>query len=296
MPSTPPPAIDVLLPFYGDIDLMKASVDSVLSQREAGWRLWISDDCYPDRSMEKWISGLAHPSVTYHRNTEQLGVSGNFQQLLEMARADYVVMMGGDDVMLPNYLQLIRHMTRSVPNADLLQPGVRVIDETGRQVRPLGDRTKQLLTPRAPKALHGERLATSLARGNWLYFPSLTWRRKRLLEVGFDSELEIAQDLGVILQLVGTGSTLAFDPEVAFHYRRHAASESAAQAVRGRAEEAQVLANAAAAFHARGWTSAARAARHRLTSRLHSAALLPSALADRDLASLRALARLTLSA
>ena len=75
------------------------------------------------------------------------------------------------------------------PDADVIQPGVDIIDEKGRAIRPLVDRVKQqLLTPRRNPgvvSLRGEEMATSLIRGDWLYWPSLTFRTDTLKRIDF---------------------------------------------------------------------------------------------------------------
>ena len=70
------------------------------------------------------------------------------------------------------------------PQAQIIQPGVEVIDETG-AVGSAGlvDRVKGLLSPRGrgTRLLAGEALAISLMRGNWLYFPSIAWQSEALV-------------------------------------------------------------------------------------------------------------------
>jgi hypothetical protein len=91
----------------------------------------------------------------------------------------------------------------------------------------------------------------------------------------------VIQDLAVVLELLLAGGTLATEPEVCFQYRRHAVSESSAQALSGaRFDEARrFFLDAAARLAAHGWPRAARAARHHWSSRLHALALIPTAAA-----------------
>src|SRR5690606_4303199 len=94
---------------------------------------------------------------------------------------------------------------------------------------PLADRVKSLYRPRGTGAREysGERLATSLIRANWTYFPSLIWRVSLIREIGFRLDLNVVQDLAMLVEITKRGGTLILDSEVAFNYRRHATSVSA---------------------------------------------------------------------
>jgi len=65
-------AIDVTLPYYGDVGLMKQSVRSVLDQRYPDWRLIVVDDGYPDPEPARWFTAIDDPRVTYLRNPTNL--------------------------------------------------------------------------------------------------------------------------------------------------------------------------------------------------------------------------------
>ena len=43
------------LPYYGDVDLMKLAVRSVLGQQYPHWRLFVVDDGYPDPEPARWF-------------------------------------------------------------------------------------------------------------------------------------------------------------------------------------------------------------------------------------------------
>ncbi|WP_168701739.1 glycosyltransferase family 2 protein [Gordonia paraffinivorans] len=263
--------IDVMMPFYGDVAQFRLAVSSVLDQTDPDLRLVVVDDCYPDPAPREWLTGLGDARVQYLRNESNLGVNGNFRRCVDLVTADWFVVMGCDDVMHPDYLRTVRTLARHHPKASVIQPGVDVIDENGRPVRPLGDRIKNVLAPSFATELSGERLVTGLFHGNWTYFPSLLWRTAAVREVGFRPGLEIVLDLALLVDLAAAGGSLVYDPEVVFSYRRHSASVSSVQAVDGRRfdEENRFFAEEARRFAERGWPRAARAARLHATSRLN---------------------------
>lgn len=273
-----PAAIDVMLPYYGDVDQMKLAVESVLSQEFRDFRLVVLDDGFPDPEPARWFAELTDPRVTYLRNESNLGANGNYRKAVGLVDAEWFVMMGADDVMRPGYLSAVITAVQRF-SVDMVQPGVEVIDENGRAVVPLADRVKGILSPKvaAPgEALGGERLASSLSRGDWAYFPSLAWRTETVRAVGFREGLDVVQDLALILDIVKRGGRMAVLTEPVFDYRRHSASDSSVRALDGRrfAEERRFLLGEAEEFDRLGWKKAARIARRQTTSRLNAATLL----------------------
>lgn len=290
MTESPEVLVDIVMPYYGDVAMMREAVLSVLAQEDSRWRLTVVDDGV-EPGVPEWFATLiaerGDERVRYLRNRENLGIVGNFQRCLDLARAEFVTMIGCDDRMLPNYVGTVLDLYEKYPEASQAQPGVEVIDGSGNVVLPLGDRMKRKLY--APKVVGtaefgGEELAVSLLRGNWTYFPSICWRTKPMRAIGFDQSLTICQDLAVTMELVRGGSTLAVGDTVCFSYRRHELSESSAQAFSGArfVEERAFFLAQAKLVDQLGWKQAARAGRRHFSSRLHAGSLLPGAILGFD--------------
>jgi glycosyltransferase involved in cell wall biosynthesis len=284
--------VDVLLPYYGDVAMMKQAVESILGQTSPDWALTVIDDGYPDGSIPGYFGVLAaqDPRITYVRNEQNLGANGNYRKALTFVRHELAVVMGADDVMLSNYVETVVAAHEQFPTAQIIQPGVEVIDELGRPSMGLVDRMKRVYAPRVPhsngspgsagrRLLSGEPLAISLIRGNWLYFPSICWRSDTLVATGFREGFNVMQDLALALDLVKAGGGLVVDSSVCFQYRRHRASDSSWRAMDGTRfiEEGEFFTEMADEFTAIGWRRAARTARLHLSSRLNAATLLPRA-------------------
>lgn len=290
------PVVDLMLPYWGEPEYLRATVRSVLEQTDPAWRLTVVDDAYPDPWAGEWLASLGDDRVRYLRNAENRGISAVFRQCVELAEHDLVAVPGSDDVLLPDYVAVVRAAHERFPHADIIQPGVRVIDEHGAVVRPLADQVKQrLVRPRGTgtRVLAGEPLATSLLHGDWLYWPSLAFRREAVQATPFRPGLPIILDLALVLDMVLDGSQLVVEPAECFAYRRHDASASSVKLLDGSrfAGEREYFALAARLMRQRGWRRATRAARLHVTSRLYAATLLPTALRLRDGRALRTLVR-----
>lgn len=274
------------MPFYGDPDMLGEAVSSVLAQSSADWTLTVVDDCYPDPEAAGWVGAVADPRVSYLRNPERLGVSGNFRRCMSLVTAPHVTFMGCDDLLNPDYVAVVSEAIRAHPDVAAVQPGVRVIDNTGRTSLALTDRVKRRLAPRTmtPRTTSGEALAVSLLHGNWAYFPSICWRTKLVRAHSFRDDMETVLDFDLLLDLVLEDEELLLMPDELFAYRRHrrSASSATARTAARFEEESRLFDETAQRCAARGWHRATRAARWHLTSRLHAAVLIPGALAHSD--------------
>ena len=264
------PSFDILLPYWGEFNLFKKTVDSVLAQTRDYWRLLIFDDCYPSSEAQNYCQSLNDPRVIYSRHKQNIGITNNFNFAVNAAEADYCAIVGCDDILLPNYVEMA---LRNIGDTDFYQPGVEVIDGDDNAYLPLGDRIKRLLQPRKPGVYSGEKLATSLCRGNWLYFPSIAWKTSSLKRYKFNDDYKIVEDVVVELDLIKDSGKLFFDKDhTTFQYRRFANSLSSREKSKGGVrfkEESNAYRHLSQVFSDKGWKKASRAARWHLTSRLH---------------------------
>lgn len=295
MTSSALPDLQILVPFWGEPELLYAAIDSVLAQSDPHWSLVVVDDAYPDPGVAEHFAAVTDPRIRYQRNETNLGIAANFQNCLDLASGDLVVFLGCDDLLEPAYVARARAAMAAHPEASMYQPGVQVIDEHGEPCQPLADRVKGWIRPKSDQlaVLQGEALAASLLRGNWLYWPSLAFRTGHVRRYRFRQDLPIILDLAIILDQVADGATLVVDPEVTFRYRRHTASLSGAGLLDGTrfSDDRRYFGEAAQVMRERRWPRAARAARTRWTSRLHGLSLVPGALRNRDRSGVRAALR-----
>lgn len=283
--------LQIFVPFWGDPDLLFAAIDSVRAQRNPDWELTIIDDCYPDASVGERLSAEADSRITYLRNATNLGITENYREAIRRATSTHITILGCDDLLHPNYVDVITSVIERHPDVDVIQPGAEVIDEHGTVIRPLADRIKQgVLTPHGGETvLTGEQMATSLLRGDWLYWPSLTFRTETLQRIDFREGLPIIQDLALLIDIAFDGGSLVYTPTLAFSYRRHGSSASQKTLMDGRRfrDEREYYRTARELAAAKGWRRAARVARVRLMGRLHAVTELPGVLRHGDRAGLK---------
>jgi glycosyltransferase involved in cell wall biosynthesis len=276
-------AIDIALPFYGDVDFMKQTVISVLKQSDHDWRLFVVDDGYPDETLPGWFASLNEPRISYLRNERNLGANGNFQKCLGLLSAEFCLVMGADDLLEPNFVEVVHDTITKYPKASMIHPGVKVIDEMNSEISTRSDQIKANIrgTHEDTQVLEGEPLATSLMKGNWMYFPSITWRTKTIQEIGFRPGFSVCQDLGLAMDLIMKGGVMVLITNEIFRYRRHTGSDSSVKAINGERfiDEKNFFSAMARDLKRLGWKKASRAAKLHSTSRLHAASLIPTSIA-----------------
>ena len=272
--------IDIALPFYGDVDFMKQTVNSILNQTDGDWRLVFVDDGYPDDSLPNWFSDLNDSRISYLRNENNLGANGNFQKCLGLLKSEFCIVMGADDVLEPDFVAVVHQTIRNFPDVSMIHPRVSVIDESSNQISTRSDEVKSRIRAvhKSATLLSGEPLASSLMKGNWMYFPSITWKTKTIQEIGFRPGFKVCQDLGLAMDLIMQGGKMVLIEDEIFRYRRHTGSDSSIKAINGErfVDEKNFFSTMARDLKVIGWNKAARAARLHATSRLHAASLIPA--------------------
>ncbi len=290
--------LDIFIPYWGDPAYMKEAVTGVLAQKNGDWLLTVVDDAYPGQEIPDFMAGISDPRVKYIRKDRNEGITANYRTCVSLADQEIMVILGCDDVLLPNYVDVILDAHRRFPDAAMIQPGVQVIDEHSVVVSTLVDTIKQrIVRPRGNgrQIISGELLAANLMHGDWLYWPALAFRTEKIREVDFREGFPIIQDLALIMDMVYRGDQLLIDPTLCFSYRRHSSSASSTKLIDGSrfAGEREYFAVAAAQADELGWNRAALAARLRLTSRAHALSMLPKAIGSRHTTAIRALVRHT---
>lgn len=283
--------IDLMVPAFGDDALVREMVDSVFAQDDPNWRLTAIDDgpaAGRAAGLGEWLAQAApgDDRVRYRANPTRLGINRNFQSCVKTAEGDLVVLLGADDRLLPDFVSTLRRTAAAHPDVAFVHTGARVIDAAGRPTQPLVDRVKRAISIRPAKGsgtklAGGERLAASLLRGNWMYFPSVAFRRDWLVAHGFREGYDVVQDLDLYLRILRAGGKAALLERPGIEYRRHPGSLSSTGAKDGSrfVEERRFFTETALELTDAGWPVAARAARLHLTSRLHQLCAVPELVA-----------------
>src|SRR5262249_22720250 len=263
------------IPFYAGRPYLEKAVASVFRQTNPAWELLVCDDNGSAEGADELVASYRDERVRYCRNGGTLGMVGNWNRCLDLARTELVTLLHADDELLPGYAGLMLDAADRYPNAAAFFCNARIIDATGAPRFSFPDWFRRLLVRRGggPLALSGEPALRALLRGNFIMCPTLCYRKGVLGGRRFSPRWRQVQDLDLTAGLLLAGEALVGLPAVGYAYRRHgdnATARHTANLLRFH-EEAELYDELGGRAAAAGWHRAARVARRKAIVKLNLA-------------------------
>lgn len=216
-------AIDVVVPCYRYGHYLRECVRSVLDQQGANIRVLVIDDASPDETALVGAVLAAEDSrVTFRRHAVNQGHIATYNEGIEWARADCMLLLSADDYLLPGALRHALGLMARCPDVGLCfgEALVRNSDGTTTLMRvpvPTGDAGEVVLP--------GEdiiRLFVSEGAHNFVPTPTAFVRTALLHRLGgYSAELPHAGDFELWLRLAAH-APVGFVKMPLAVYRRHA--------------------------------------------------------------------------
>jgi glycosyltransferase involved in cell wall biosynthesis len=212
------PTVSVMMAVYNSERYVEEAVASVLGQTFTDFELLILDDGSTDGSLEVLRRLAATDPRIRLTSRPNKGLAPTLNELVDMARGEFLARMDADDVSLPERFERQVAYLRAHPECVLVGCRVRLIDPDG---DPLCDWcTRQDHEALDAVFLRGER-STEISH------PAIMMRRADVLAVGKYREFPVIEDVDLFLRLAERGR-IANLPEVLLHYRIHAENISKA--------------------------------------------------------------------
>lgn len=221
-------AITLSVPYYSGFPLFCRTLQSIAAQSHPHCRVLVVDDSPRglspgEHSQVSLIIGRAFP-LRIVRNDENLGMARTWNRCLDEAETDLVSIVHGDDELAPNYADKMVALAGQHASAAAVFCGASIIGDDGRSKLSVPDLYKLLLIPRHARVLElsGDAALHSLLRGNYIFCPTLCYRRSRLGPVRFDPRYRMVLDLDLTTRLLLSGERIVGVPKQAlYRYRRH---------------------------------------------------------------------------
>ena len=219
------PLVSVFLPTYNQQNFIAASIDSVVSQDYDNLEIVIGDDCSQDNTWEVvQIYQSKYPKkIKAFRNHQNLGITGNCNQILKQCTGKYVAFTAGDDLFLPKKISTQVELMEANEKIVLSYHDIEVF------------RSKDNFTIRYWN--HGEisakpvvGLALKVAKaviedGNdFMAAMSVMVKREAIPLNGFDSRVPLASDWLMWIEILansGKFDIVEFIPDTFARYRQH---------------------------------------------------------------------------
>jgi glycosyltransferase involved in cell wall biosynthesis len=99
------PLVTIAIPTFDRLSYLKEAVASALAQTYDRIEVLIGDDGASE-SLREWAEQLTgrDARVRYQLNSANLGLAGNWNALADAARGEFLVIIGDDDRLLPNFV------------------------------------------------------------------------------------------------------------------------------------------------------------------------------------------------
>lgn len=127
---------------------LRQAAESVLGQTYSQFELVISDNASTDDTAAV-VAALDDPRVTYHRSEVDIGMFGNLNRVIELAKTEYVVVLPDDDLLYPDYLDTVLGVLADNASLSVVHSAFDLIDEHGRVL----ERGRMLLPSRGEVSL-----------------------------------------------------------------------------------------------------------------------------------------------
>ena len=124
----------IILPVKNGGGYVKECVNSILAQTYSGFNLLILENCSTDGTAE-WLHTLKDERVTIYPAERPLSIEENWGRIVSIPRNEYMTMIGHDDVLDHNYLEVMYGLIEKYPDASLYQTHFRYIDAKGRLIK-----------------------------------------------------------------------------------------------------------------------------------------------------------------
>jgi glycosyltransferase involved in cell wall biosynthesis len=98
--------VTIAIPTYDRLEYLKEAVASARAQTYCDIEVLIGDDG-TSKAIKAWAESVTSidSRVRYQRNERKLGLAGNWNTLADAARGEFIVIIGDDDRLLPNFVE-----------------------------------------------------------------------------------------------------------------------------------------------------------------------------------------------
>ena len=214
--------VSIVMPVYNGEKYLAEAIDSVLNQTHEHFELIIIDDGSTDGSARiiKEYSKKDSRVVLHQQPNSGLPVSLN--KGIELAKADIIVRMDADDIMLPQRLEKQIPFLLSHPEATVVSCFSYHINSKGRRIGKSG--TYSYISS-------VEQCKKHIASGGMIFclHPGVMFWKKAVVDAGgYDVKLPVSEDTELWNRLADKGFYTIVMPERLIEYRVHMGAISSA--------------------------------------------------------------------
>ncbi|WP_319370798.1 glycosyltransferase family 2 protein [uncultured Ilyobacter sp.] len=128
------PFLTIAIPTYKRPEMLKEAIDSTLNQKDFDdYEIIVVDndsECTSSESKtEELIKNYNNPKILYYKNDENLGIYGNWNRCIELARGNWYTMLHDDDLLLEDFLKEIFNLIKNIPEISCVKARHYIYDQ-----------------------------------------------------------------------------------------------------------------------------------------------------------------------
>jgi glycosyltransferase involved in cell wall biosynthesis len=212
------PTISVVVVSHERDDYLHLFAKSLLQQQTSGTYEFVlfrnGGSPVPEQTVSLLSEGLGNWFRLFY-SPLNLNYGAALIKALESVDADYILVPGDDDLLLPNYLRVMRGLATENPQATLLSVGAEVIDAQGNE---------QGITHSPPQFTSQLEAISDLMSSSVYWMPASGFRRNSV-DLSQLPQTRTAIDWWIWVQCWLDGLA-EVSPEICVQYRRHSNQES----------------------------------------------------------------------
>jgi glycosyltransferase involved in cell wall biosynthesis len=124
----------IILPVKNGGEYIKECVQSILAQSCTDFNLHILENCSTDGTVE-WLQTLDDDRIIIIPAERSLSIEENWARILSIQKNEFMTIIGHDDMLESNYLQVMNDLINQFPDASLYQTHFKFIDAKGNLIR-----------------------------------------------------------------------------------------------------------------------------------------------------------------
>lgn len=208
--------VTVVIPTYNFEMYIAETISSVLAQSLDDIEVLVFDNASTDSTREV-VSRFQDPRLRYHCNERNLGLFPSVERAFAEARGQYVVIVGADDILERNFLEVAVDRLSAEPQLSMLHGAAIWIDENGTPFGGTNDRWRRT-TP-------GEEATVDMFRYGFCLTTMVVPTQTAQALMPFKREWDVMADAWFFLKLCLLGD-IGYLHEPLVRYRVHEKSLS----------------------------------------------------------------------
>ena len=207
--------VSVVMPVYNGEVYLAEAIESVLSQTYKNFELIIIDDGSKDRSAEIIKKYCDKDSRVILHQQANSGLPVSLNKGIELAKADIIVRMDADDIMLPQRLERQIPFLLNHPEATVVSCYSYHINSKGKRMGKSGTYPYIASVENCKKHIAGGGMIFCLHPG------VMFWKEPVVNAGGYDENLPVSEDTELWNRLADKGLYTIVMPERLIEYRIH---------------------------------------------------------------------------